>query len=127
MKLHELKSLSESRQRRPSSGEGEFVYEGFDGFGPEGFIVHPFDVLVEYYAEEASHSDHPYGDTTAREDHPAHLEVISLTANEDVLYFDEKDEKELKRFPKGTKLQDLPGWDKGWEYIFHDKALKEIE
>ena len=84
MKLKHIKQLNES------SSTYEFVFEEWDGNEAEGLHIQPFDVLVKYHAEAGGHSDHPYGEGSAREYHPDDVHVISLTANEPVIVSSEE-------------------------------------
>ncbi len=120
MKLHELK------QHSKKSDTYEFIFKEYDGLEPDGFYVKPFDVVVEYYGEHSSHSDHPYQDGTAREHHPGSFSVISLKSAEDVILMDEEGKNEVKRFKKGTDLKDIPGFNKSDEAFFFNKAEEDF-
>lgn len=76
-------------------------------FETDGFDE--FDVEVEFDYEGPSHSDHPYGSGTAREDHPASASVILIKTADAVVQLDEN-ERILKIWPKGTDVTTLPGW-----------------
>lgn len=124
--LQELLAL-----REHGTGGGDyrtFIFKDWDGQDPPGFFVKPFDVEIEYYYERASHSDHPYQNSYAREHHPGVCSVEKIMAAQDVVFFDEATGKEeLKRFPKGTELKDIPGWDQSIENFFQDATEEECE
>jgi hypothetical protein len=47
------------------------------------------DVKVEYDYEPEDYTDHPYGETTAREHHPATLDILTATLLTDLEQFNE--------------------------------------
>jgi len=116
MKLHEIK------KHKRKSDYYEFTFKEWDGCEPDGFYVKPFDVIVEYYGEHSSYSDHPYQNGTAREHHPGSLSIESLKAAEDVIFMDETGKTEIKRFKAGTELKDIPGYSASDEQFFMNKV-----
>lgn len=116
MKLNDIKPLSESIK------EHTFIVKDWDGNQTKNEFVEPFDVLVVYELEDLGHSDHPYGEGTAREYHGHNIYIIDLLANEPVEIKDTAEEKVLKTLPKGTKLQNMPGWDEKFMEYFQQKA-----
>lgn len=116
--LQELMALHEAHQ--------DYVFKDFDAFEPDGFYVKPFDVKVEVYVEPGSYSDHPYGEGSARENHAPMVAVEHLSANEDVVFYDEETGKEeQKRFKAGTELSKIPGYEKSMKEFFQQWAEEE--
>lgn len=127
MRLSEIKSF---KTKGPSTRE--FVVKKWDGHEPvqrggDTEFVEPFDVLVSYEYEDLGYSDHPYGEGHARENHGASVVITSLVANEPVKLIDDETGKLIKDFPKGTKLENIPGWSKGFMEYFQEQAEKDSE
>ncbi len=122
MKLSRLLNpLKESRNKilhHVVAGVNELI-EPADGYYGD------FNVDVEYELIPASYSDHPYQDTTAREHHPAEVNIMDLKADDKIQMFD-SDDKLIKEFAKGFDIEKLPGF-KPKEHLkyFHDKVWEQ--
>jgi hypothetical protein len=103
-------------------GSGTFTIKEYDGVQPDDAVVSMFNIDVEYTAEDQGYTDHPYGMGTAREEHGVEVEVTSAVTGEEVTYHHPETDEIMKTFPKGTPVEDLPGWEqKDWDYV-QDKA-----
>jgi len=128
MKLSEIKGLAESK----GPVDRDFVVKKWDGNegyqqGTDDVYVEPFDVLVAYEYEDLGYSDHPYGEGKARENHGSSVVVTSITANEPVVLKNNDTDKVVKTLPKGTKVQDVPGWDEDSMDFFKQKAEEDAD
>lgn len=111
MKLSELKSLTESRGYRPES----MVIYDMDYWTEDGdYGLAAADVEVEYSYEPAHHTDHPYGSTTAREHHPASVEILSVKLLSDATVYDAEGDKIVGELKAGTELTDKDWWKESW-------------
>lgn len=123
MRLSEIKTF---KANGPSTRD--FVVKKWDGHEPAGAkFIEPFDVLVTYEYEDFGYSDHPYGEGYAREQHGASVVIVSLEANEPVKLIDDETGKLIKDFPKGTKLESIPGWSKDFMEYFQEQAEKDAK
>jgi hypothetical protein len=77
-------------------------------------------VEVLYDVEAASHSDHPYGEGTAREHHPAEIELHSVRLLDDQVC-------NGKQLHAGTDLMSLPWWEASWSTYLVDTIASELE
>ena len=68
--------------------------------------LEPVNVDIDYEFEPSSHSDHPYGEGTAREDHPATVTILKVKLVKDANIYD--DEKVVKVLKSGTDLMKEP-------------------
>lgn len=128
MKLSEIRGLAEGS----GPTEHDFVVKKWDGNegyqqGADDVYVVPFDVLVTYEYEDLGYSDHPYGEGKARENHGSSVVVTSITANEPVVLKNNDTDKVVKTLPKGTKVQDVPGWDEDSMDFFKQKAEEDAD
>lgn len=116
MKLtQELLKLTESRGLSRK-------FSNLDIFQPDG--LESVDVEVKYHYEAASYSDHPYGEGSAREHHPASVELISvkLLSDADI----ENDQGEVTAtLAKGTDLIDQPFWSNEHSDWFIDTLAED--
>ena len=118
MLLNEIKNLDPSTR--------SFVVKKWDGNQPDGDeYVEPFDILVTYEFEDLGHSDQPYGEGSAREKHGFTLTVTDIVANQPVKIKSDVDDSVMKTFAKGTKVQDIPGWDEDSKEFFDQKAEED--
>lgn len=69
-----------------------------------------FEIIASYEYEGSSHSDHPYGEGSAREYHAASGQSTKIVLAQDVEQYDDNGETVLKTWPKGTNISALPGW-----------------
>ena len=128
MKLSEIRGLAEGKGPETR----DFVVKKWDGNegyqqGTDDVYVEPFDVLVTYEYEDLGYSDHPYGEGTAREHHGSSVVVTSLTSNQEVVLKNNDTDKVVKTYPKGTKVEDIPGWDKDSMEFFQQKAEEDCD
>lgn len=112
--------------RRPKAApERIYLATGVDQLiEPADGYYENFDVVVTYELRPASYSDHPYQDTTAREHHPAEVDIIKLEADDVIQMFNTDDEL-IKEFAKGFDIEKLPGF-KPKEHLkyFNDKVME---
>ena len=99
MKLSEL--LFERTYNNSIKCFATFETHGFD----------EFEVEIEYTSDGGSHSDHPYGEGSAREYHGAEIEIKNIALSKDVEQYDDEMEKVVKVWSKGTNIEELPGWN----------------
>ena len=119
-----LNEIYRSPRNSRSPFTAQFTIEHIEVFDDEGIV--PFDVEVDYDYEPADHSDHPYGDTTAREHHPSSIAINSITSITPIRQLDD-DDKVIKEWPKGTDVMSLPGWSKEDLEWFEEQATNEAE
>jgi hypothetical protein len=101
-----------------ASHSGDFIISEYDGVQPDDAVVSMFDIRVEYEVEDHGHTDHPYGQGTAREEHGSSVNVTVMETNEEVTYHHPETDEIIKTFPKGTDCGDLPGWEESdTEYV----------
>lgn len=84
------------------------------------------DVDVFYDYEAASHDDHPYGSGTAREHHPAQIQITAVVLAEDADRFDE-DGEVIGKLKEGTDLMSQPWWDDKWNDWLAEKIGDKID
>lgn len=114
--------LSELHEAKGWSTQQETTIEGWDRLEPAEGLIEPFNVVVEFKAEQDSTS-HPYGDGQATENHGTTVELISAKTAEEVKLLHVDTDEVLKTFPKGTDVTSLPGWKQ--EYWKHLQGLVE--
>lgn len=97
-------------RKRSSRTEHTYLATGIDRLiEPADGYYGNFDVVVTYELQPASYSDHPYQDTTAREHHPAEIDILTLVADDKIQMFNSNDEV-IKEFEKGYDIEKLPGF-----------------
>ena len=84
------------------------------------------DIDVEYDFTPASHTDHPYGEGTAREYHPAEVNILSVKLRNDVDRTDE-DGNVIGKLAKGTDLLDQPWWLDHWSDWLIEEICERVE
>lgn len=99
-------------------------FEDLDLWANDG--LENVDVEVEFDYEGASYTDHPYGMGTAREHHPANIDLISVKLKNDAKLYDKDGNHVIRILKKGTDLMNEEFWkdsDADW-FInqLHDKA-----
>ncbi len=119
MTLSLLSELLESRYRDTST-----TMKLVDIWNNEG--LESLDVEAFYYYESSHYTDHPYGDTTAREHHGAVIDLTSVIALEDGKVYDEDGDQVLRVIPKGTDLMKDPIWKEDFTEWFADEIAKEL-
>ena len=78
-----------------------------------------FDVEVKFHYDAPSSTRH--GDNSSfDEDHPAEIDILTITLNEPVEEHDD-DGALIKTWPKGTNVESLPWWDKTDDEFVIDK------
>lgn len=132
MLIKELTALSQAARLKESSRarheDTTYDIDGCDLWlaqGSSADIVEA-DVTVTYEATPASHSDHPYGETTAREYHDAEVSIDAVTLRQDTPILD-KDENEVGTLKAGTDLMKLSWWDRKWERWIEDQIVNNVE
>lgn len=95
MKLSEIKLVTEAKLHRVELSDVDI----WDRAGLE-----PVDLEIEFDYEEPSYSNHPYGEGTAREDHPAVIDISAVKLLKDANIYDDNEEKVLRVLAKGTDL-----------------------
>jgi hypothetical protein len=99
-------------------GERSFIIREYDGCQPEDMIIDLFDLEVTYTLHDEGYTDHPYGEGSAREYHGMSTDDVEAVAAEEVICRDPDTDEIVKRLPKGTKLEDIPGFTNDqWDYI----------
>ena len=101
-----------------------FIFSGFSGMEDSGAA--DFNVKVTYEVEAGSHSDHPYGEGTAREDHPAQYHIVKLEADEAVQLTDDSGQV-CSTYTKGKNLTTMSEWKDSMYSEFEEAARKEQE
>jgi hypothetical protein len=100
------------------NGERSFLIREYDGCQPADMIIDLFDLEVTYQLDDGGYTDHPYGEGSAREYHGISVEDYNAVAAEDVICRDPETDEIVKTLPKGTKLEDIPGYKKElWKHI----------
>ncbi len=100
------------------NGERSFIIREYDGCQPEDMIIDLFDLEVTYTLHDEGYTDHPYGEGSAREYHGMSTDDVEAVAAEEVICRDPDTDEIVKRLPKGTKLEDIPGFTNDqWDYI----------
>lgn len=105
-----------------TGGTGSFTIKEYDGIQPDDAIVSLFDIDVIYTAEDLGYTDHPYGETVAREEHGVEVEITSAVTAEEVTYRDPDTDEIVQTFPVGTDVSDLPGWNDNDNDYIQEKA-----
>lgn len=108
-----LKELLALRERHGAHTE---VFDDLDlwqGVGSETNLDSA-DVEVDYDYSGASHSDHPYGQGTAREHHGASVGIMAVRLIHDTKEYDEDGEKVIGTLKAGTDLMHQPWWKPSW-------------
>lgn len=85
----------------------------------------PFTMTVAYWFEAGSHSDHPYGEGSAREEHPADWGITNVTLKSIANHLDENNEI-VKAYPVGTDVRKMPGWDLKLQAWYEEKLADEF-
>lgn len=119
--LKEVHTLA-SRRRE---GAYSFTYTVQD-FDAEGLYFGDFDVDVTFDYTPEDYTQHVPGDPTTRERHPADVELVTIVLADNVEAYDEDGEKVVKTFPKGTPIEQLPGWTEKMERAIEDEALEHL-
>ncbi len=119
MTLPLLSQLLESRHSEPS--ERFKLADIWNNAGLESLDVDAF-----YYYEPSDYTDHPYGDTTAREYHGPVINLTSVIALEDGKVYDEDGDKVLRVIPKGSDLMKDPIWEDSFTEWFEDEIAKSL-
>lgn len=122
MKLNEIKRLSEARSY-PTE-----VFKDLDlwlGVGSTSDLD-TADVEVEYEYEAPSHTDHPYGSTTAREYHGSSTDIISVKLLKDTDRFNE-DGEVIGKLEKGTDLMQQKWWKSEWSDWLAEKIGEKMD
>ena len=108
-----MRLLQELLQLRESGGYTE-TFKDLDiwrGIGSKSDLdAADVDVTFDY---ERSHTDHPYGAGTAREQHGAVVDIKSVKLLKDTAERDD-DNKVAGTLPKGTDLMKQTWWQKEW-------------
>lgn len=118
MKLNDIKpALKESRAT-------SMQFDDLDIWSEVG--LSEVNVSVTYEYEASSYSDHPYGEGTAREVHPAEVNLISVKVTDAVEITDE-DNKVVEVLPVGTDLMDKDFWKKSDGDWLIDKIIAALE
>lgn len=84
------------------------------------------DVEVEYDYEGPSHSDHPYGEGTAREHHGSTVGILSVKLLQDADEYNDEDEK-TGVLKKGTDLLKQSWWDNKWTDWLANQIAERME
>lgn len=102
----------------------------FATFEQNGFDEFEVEVIYDYVP--ASHSDHPYGEGTAREHHASTMDIIDIVTTKEVNQYDEDGVNVIKKWPKGSDVTKFPGWKavekfnmNHYESQIHDKLSNE--
>lgn len=117
-----LSDLHRKPLRENSGGTRDF--EDVTELGDE--LYEPFTMTVSYWYEGASHSDHPYGEGSAREHHAANWGIDSVKLKSAARHIDENEEL-IKEYPAGTDVTKMPGWDKKLQAYYEDKLATDFE
>lgn len=83
------------------------------------------DVVVEFYYEPASYTDHPYGSGSAREHHPAELSITSITLKHDTDIVD-ADGDVVGQLEAGSELTTQPWWQDSFYEYFEEKLQEQL-
>lgn len=116
--------LSEIKKSRPGKG-----IETFTKFGPwagDGPDLDVADVEVKFVYTGPSHTDHPYGEGSAREYHPEEVELESVKLVKDTDRFNE-DGEVSGQLKAGTDLMDQKWWKGSYGDDLIDLILKRIK
>ncbi len=116
MKLNQIKPIR--NKRIPS------MVLTIDGDMDDKTHYELFEVEATYEYEPDSHSDHPYGDGTAREYHTGSLGFIDLKLKTAAREVDPDTEKLIKEWPIGTDVTKMPGWSEELRKHFEDNDLR---
>jgi hypothetical protein len=82
---------------------------------------------VDYDYDGASFTDHPYGSTSAREEHPAQVSIIAVRNTKDQERYDANGQDVLEIIPRGTDLSKLDWWDDEMSEIVSDAIMAKLE
>jgi hypothetical protein len=115
MKLASL--FRENKHNR--SGDSSYSLSNLDILNDEGFDN--FDATAHFYYEADDYTDHPYGEGSAREYHPASIELNKLIAEHDINVIGE-DGDVVRTVAKGTDLMT----DKAWSDKLADLVTDQL-
>jgi hypothetical protein len=110
MKLSEIKTLKEARGGFTENFEQLDLWTGIGS----KTNLESADVEVEYDYEAPSHTDHPYGQGTAREYHGSSVDIWSVKLTQDAKVYDEEGDKVVDVLKSGTDLMQQPWWQGKW-------------
>lgn len=100
------------------------TFEEIDIWDASG--LQPASVKVFYEYQAASFSDHPYGDTTAREHHPAEISIDKVELLNDTEMLDNDGNTVVKVLVCGTDLMKEPFWTSGFTEYFAGRVFERI-
>ena len=123
MKLSELRTLKESRPHHDT-----MKFEGCDlwlGRGSKSDLD-TADVTVEFEYEAPSHTDHPYGEGSAREYHASSVDIIAVRLDKDTDRSNE-DGEVIGKLKAGTDLTKESWWLSEWDDWFIEKIGDKMD
>jgi hypothetical protein len=85
------------------------------------------DVDAHYEYEGRSHSDHPYGEGSAREYHGATCSVELVLLQKDTKVYDDEGDEVVDTLKAGTDLMKQPWWKHEWTRWLEDKICESAE
>lgn len=127
MKLSEIKKTV---KLSPKSKDGKTSVTTHLFFDYINTMEEDIAVSVEYELEAASHSDHPYGEGTAREEHSAELVISSIKLTDDEELSNDDGDPSGRTLKADTELMSQ-SWYKAWEKKhgaeFDELVLRKVE
>lgn len=120
--LQELLALREAH----NSGHSE-VFKDLDYWLDGSFGLESADVEVFYDYEPADYTDHPYGMGTAREHHPASVEIVAVELLKDSSVYDDDGDKVIDVMKKGTDLLQQTWWKDKWTEHLAEEIHERID
>ncbi len=123
MKLSDLRSLKEDRN---STDTMEFKdCDIWLDVGSKSDLE-PADVSVEFEYEPPSHTDHPYGEGSAREYHSSSVEILAVRLVNDTNRISE-DGEVIGTLTAGTDITEQPWWNHDWEDWFTTDIREKMD
>lgn len=124
MKLTDLRSLKEDRPYTDS-----MTFKDCDVWLDIGSKadIGPADVEVEFEYEAPSHTDHPYGEGSAREYHASSVDILAVKLIDDADVFDEDGQEVTGKLSSGTDLTQQSWWNHDWEDWFATEIREKMD
>lgn len=91
-----------------------------------GYFIPDFDVHVSFDYTPAGYTQHVQGEPLTRERHPESVELVSIVLSDDLNVYDTDGDEVLSTFPKGTPIENLPGWTPNIQHQIEVAALDNL-
>lgn len=89
-------------------------WQGANVNDPEASGMSSVDCEVHYDFESGGHTDHPYGEGTAREYHGDEVNIYHVVTLKDADVYDEEGDSVIGKIPAGTDLMAKSWWKDKW-------------